>query len=258
MAWVIRSAGQTFGAFGAIALFMATIGLYGVKVPFRLQQWIDGKRSEETVFTHAKINATLDRKTFQASEDRDNRQRCGGIMFNRTSWLFVVALVLGAASVSSGQSVIVSGKWTLNIEKSDYRTVTPYLPQQTLDILHDERTLTIKTTTATRQASEVVEKKYTTDKREGINAGKGIKDLKSTCWIENGTIHIEGEQEGVSVTASSSGGDPQPENYEYFRYHCSEQLSLSPDANTLTIARTLEMPDGKRRITLVFERAKGR
>jgi putative ABC transport system permease protein len=31
MAWVIRSAGQTFGAFGAIALFMATIGLYGVK-----------------------------------------------------------------------------------------------------------------------------------------------------------------------------------------------------------------------------------
>ncbi len=31
MAWVIRSAGQTFGAFGAIALVMATIGLYGVK-----------------------------------------------------------------------------------------------------------------------------------------------------------------------------------------------------------------------------------
>ncbi len=31
VAWVIRSAGQTFGAFGVIALFMATIGLYGVK-----------------------------------------------------------------------------------------------------------------------------------------------------------------------------------------------------------------------------------
>jgi len=31
VAWVIRSAGQTFGAFGAIALLMATIGLYGVK-----------------------------------------------------------------------------------------------------------------------------------------------------------------------------------------------------------------------------------
>jgi predicted permease len=30
-AWLIRSAGQTFGAFGAIALLMATIGLYGVK-----------------------------------------------------------------------------------------------------------------------------------------------------------------------------------------------------------------------------------
>jgi ABC-type antimicrobial peptide transport system permease subunit len=30
-AWVIRSAGQTFGAFGGIALLMATIGLYGVK-----------------------------------------------------------------------------------------------------------------------------------------------------------------------------------------------------------------------------------
>jgi predicted permease len=31
VAWVIRSAGHTFGAFGAIALLMATIGLYGVK-----------------------------------------------------------------------------------------------------------------------------------------------------------------------------------------------------------------------------------
>jgi putative ABC transport system permease protein len=31
VAWVIRSAGQTFGAFGAIALLMATVGIYGVK-----------------------------------------------------------------------------------------------------------------------------------------------------------------------------------------------------------------------------------
>ena len=31
IAWVIRSAGQAFGAFGGIALLMATIGLYGVK-----------------------------------------------------------------------------------------------------------------------------------------------------------------------------------------------------------------------------------
>jgi hypothetical protein len=177
-------------------------------------------------------------------------------MFSRPSWLFVVALVLGAASVSSGQSLNISGKWTLNIEKSDYQTVTPYLPQQTLDILHDERTLAIKTTSATRQASEVIEKKYTTDKREAVNAGKGIKDLKSTCWIENGKILIQGELEGVSASASSSGGDPRPENYEYFRYNCAEQLSLSPDANTLTIARTLEMPDGKRQMTLVFERAR--
>jgi hypothetical protein len=38
----------------------------GVKVPFRCQLWIDGKRSEETVFKHVTINAALDRKTFQA------------------------------------------------------------------------------------------------------------------------------------------------------------------------------------------------
>jgi predicted permease len=31
MSWLVRSAARTFGAFGAIALFMAAIGLYGVK-----------------------------------------------------------------------------------------------------------------------------------------------------------------------------------------------------------------------------------
>ena len=29
--WIVRTAGRTFGALGAIALFMAAIGLYGVK-----------------------------------------------------------------------------------------------------------------------------------------------------------------------------------------------------------------------------------
>jgi putative ABC transport system permease protein len=31
MNWLVRSAARTFGAFGAIALFMAAVGLYGVK-----------------------------------------------------------------------------------------------------------------------------------------------------------------------------------------------------------------------------------
>jgi hypothetical protein len=169
-------------------------------------------------------------------------------------WVF--CLYLGIASLWAGLEDF-AGRWTLNHAKSDVSAIAPGgYPSTTLEIKLEGTALSIRQTTSTSRSGEKVsERRWTTDGKECLNAGEGIKDLKSVCRLEGGHLAIVGEQEGVKASMTMSGGEMEQNSVEYFRYRSEEVLTLSPDGKELTIVRTIDSPDGKRTIKLVFDRA---
>jgi hypothetical protein len=163
----------------------------------------------------------------------------------------VLLLVACVAAVSSAQAVDLSGKWKLNAGKSDYHQVAPMLPDTTLDIVQDAGTLTIRTLMSLDGRNHATEVKFTTDKKECLNAGETIKDLKGTCWIDNGKVRIRTEAEGAAAEGAPGAGAP---NVTAFRYMTERVYTLSADGKVLTSLQTLETPQGALTMTLVFDR----
>jgi hypothetical protein len=158
------------------------------------------------------------------------------------------ALIPGAAPA---QTPNFSGTWVLNLDKSDFSQVNETMPLITLTIKHEGTALAIKRSIEGLE-SEDRELRYTTDGKDCLNAGKSFKDLKSTCALKDGKIFIQGEAEGVTA-ASMGGGEP---TIDYFKYKTVQEYSLSADQSVLTVASSLEMEDGVKKMTLVYDRKK--
>ena len=173
----------------------------------------------------------------------------------RLAWCGVVPLVLCIADLSTGQTVNLSGKLKANPSKSDYAAVMPVLPDITLVVAQDEKTLTVKTFMNGEGGEQTVEMRFTTDRKECVNTGRGISDLKGICWIENGTVHIQTEAEGARGEGAPDGGPP---TLHYFKYKLERELTISRDQKSLTSIETLDTPDGKLRMKLVFDRVEQR
>lgn len=165
--------------------------------------------------------------------------------------IFIVSAIFEVAFLSgivSGQAPDFSGTWRLNHAKSNYGEIGP-LPDMTYEIRHEGLRLTVRVLVE-RSENERRDMAYTTDGRECLNNGEGLRDLKSTCRIDGGKILIQGEAEGA--TAMSSGGnDPE---IRYFKYNMTQVFSLSPDRSVLTIVSKLDTNEGPKNIALVFDR----
>ncbi len=170
-----------------------------------------------------------------------------------TCWLCVVLasalFVMTAASEPSNYS----GRWKINLDRCSFEEIYPErIPETVLDITLEGLVLTIRKTVSTSSGTSVVERRFTTDGKECLNAGQSLSDLKSVCRLENGRIIISGEAEGVG--ASQRAGSGESPSLEYFRYGLAEEYSLSADGRELTLRQTLSFPDRKRSVRLLFER----
>jgi len=172
----------------------------------------------------------------------------------------MVLFLLGLSSISArpvaAQNKNFSGSWRLDAGRCSLSEISPYFqPDIRMDIRHTEGRISIKkaiigtTQTINREAS------YTTDRKESLHSGQGIKDLKGVCYWENDRLIIDGEEEGAMAAMSSGGGEPA--RTEYFRYSIREEYSLSPDGKTLTIVTVIRVPEGEKKGTYVFDRTDG-
>ncbi len=148
------------------------------------------------------------------------------------------------------QTTNFSGQWKLNARKSDLGTIGGFLSEVTLDIQHEGINLTIKRTRALRDRNWITEAKYTADKKECLNDGESLKELKSVCYFENDKLIIKGEEEGFQTIYIE---DNPPYN-EYFRINSEEEYSLSPDKKTLTIKQISQTNQGEIKVLLVYDK----
>jgi len=169
-------------------------------------------------------------------------------------WIVALLLLTISASPAAADPPDYSGRWKINLTKSSMEEIYPEsIPQTILDIKLEGALLSIRRTIATTPGGDAVERRYTTDGKECLNSGKGIKDLKGVCRLENGRILISCEMEGAMATMAAGSGAMS--SLEYFRYEVDEEYSLSADGRELTLKQTLSLPDGKKSIRLLFERS---
>jgi hypothetical protein len=175
-------------------------------------------------------------------------------MKTRLAMGMLLALALGGLSFGADVADY-SGQWKLSLSKSSAQEISPEtLPDMTLVIKLDGLNLAIQKTSVTPRGERVDELKLTTDGKETLSAGQGIKDLKSVCRLENGKLFISSEKEGVMACMTAGSDGAEPVSREYFRYGCEEEYSLSADGKTMTVVQKLNMPDRTKTVTLVFDR----
>jgi len=164
-----------------------------------------------------------------------------------------VLFILIIPALSWLQTTNFTGQWKLNAGKSDaggIGAIGGFLSEMTLDIQHEGINLTIKRTTALRDRNWITEAKYTTDKKECLNDGESLKELKSVCYFENDKLIIKGEEEGFQTTYI----EDNPPYDEYFRINSEEEYSLSPDKKTLTIKQISQTTQGEIKLILVYDK----
>ncbi|MDD8025566.1 MAG: hypothetical protein PHI34_03555 [Acidobacteriota bacterium] len=170
----------------------------------------------------------------------------------RSTLGLILFLTLGVASLAAADKGF-AGTWKLDPGESAVQEMYPEtVPEITLAIEMDGAKLILRRKTVMPQGGErTTLQTLTRDGKESLNAGESFKDLKSVCRMESGKILISGEREGVMMTIAG-GGEPET---EYFRYAFEEEYSLSADGSVLTVIQKMQMPDGQKTMTLVFDRA---
>jgi len=161
-----------------------------------------------------------------------------------------VLFILVFPALSWLQPTNFSGQWKLNARKSYAGGIGGFPSEMTLDIQHEGIYLTIKSTSALRDRNWITEAKYTTDKKECLNDGESLKELKSVCYFENDKLIIKGEEEGFQTTYI----EDNPPYDEYFRINSEQEYSLSPDKKTLTIKQISQTNQGEIKVILVYDK----
>ena len=165
---------------------------------------------------------------------------------------FVLGELFLMAVICWGVEALVpafSGDWKLDPGASDLGPMAGAMPDTRLAIRMDGNSLTIKKTYITSLGESSTSFRFTTDGKECFNSGDHFKDLRGTAVLQDGTIVIRSEQE-----VSGMEGPPDSANVTFLKVDSVEEYSLSAGAKTLTIVQTVELPDGRLSLKLVFQR----
>jgi len=151
-----------------------------------------------------------------------------------------IALVLAAAAWAQNATPNFTGKWNIDLAKSDFGPLPP--PESVVHVVeHKEPNIKIVTTQKTAQGETTNERMLTTDGKENVNkmrmGGSEQQEVKSTSkW--NGT---------TLMTAFKV--DFQGSTLDF-----NDSWKLSDDGKVLTILREIKSPQGDFSTTTVFNK----
>ncbi len=130
-----------------------------------------------------------------------------------------------------------SGKWTLNLAKSDYGIMQAQAPQKFERVITQEGAVLKFTTHQSGARGEITtEMAYTTDGKPSINKTPRGEVTGTAKWDGNAlVIASKREVNGATITQD-------------------ERWTLSGDGKTLTIVNKIGMPAGDTEIRLVLEK----
>jgi len=143
----------------------------------------------------------------------------------KTVLLFVAMFALAALACAADDKPNFTGKWVLDVEKSDFGPV-PAPSSQSQDIDHKDPKLKIKTVSKNAQGEQTVESNRTTDGAENTNT-QGQTEVKSkTVW--------DGKKLVTTMKRQINGMD----------IDIKDIWELAEDGKSLNITRELKTPQG--------------
>jgi hypothetical protein len=143
----------------------------------------------------------------------------------KTVLLFVAVLALAGLACAADDKPNFSGKWVLDVEKSDFGPV-PAPTAQSQDIDHKDPKIKVKTVSKTQQGETTVESNRTTDGEENTNTMGGTEVKSKTVW--------DGKKLVTTMKRQIQGMD----------IDVKDTWELADDSKSFTITRELKTPQG--------------
>ena len=157
-------------------------------------------------------------------------------MMKKTVLLSLAVLALAALACAADDKPNFTGKWVLDVEKSDFGPLPPPT-SQSQEIDHKDPKLKVKSTSKNAQGERTSEASYTTDGEENTNPGPQGADVKSrTKW--------DGKKLVTQRKLQAQGMDIE----------ISDSQEMAEDGKSFTVERQLKTPQGDIAQKLLFKK----
>jgi hypothetical protein len=151
----------------------------------------------------------------------------------------LLVLVVSASAWAQDAKPNFTGKWNLDVAKSDFGPMPP--PDSVVHVIeHKEPNLKVVTTTKSAQGEITNERSLTTDGKENVNKMRmGPEEQQVTS-----TSKWNGKSLATSFKLSAQGTE----------FEISDSWTLSDDGKVLTVSRGIKAPQGEFTSTTVFNK----
>jgi len=152
----------------------------------------------------------------------------------------LLVLLLSASAWAQDAKPNFTGKWNLDVAKSDFGPMPP--PDSVVHVIeHKEPNLKVVTTTKSAQGEITNERSLTTDGKENVNKMRMGPDGEQQV---TSTSKWNGKALATSFKLSAQGTD----------FDINDSWTLSDDGKVLTIVRAIKAPQGEFAATTVFNK----
>jgi hypothetical protein len=148
-------------------------------------------------------------------------------------------LLLSASAWAQDAKPNFTGKWNLDVAKSDFGPMPP--PESMVHVIeHKEPSLKVVTTTKSAQGETTNERPLTTDGKENVYKMRGPDGEQPVT----STSKWNGKALATSFKLSAQGTE----------FEINDSWTLSDDGKVLTVARTIKAAQGEFTATTVFNK----
>ena len=152
----------------------------------------------------------------------------------------LLVLLLSASAWAQDAKPNFTGKWNLDVAKSDFGPMPP--PDSVVHVIeHKEPNVKIVTTQKSAQGETTNERLLTTDGKENVNKMRMGPDGEQQV---TSTSKWNGKALATSFKLSAQGAE----------FDINDSWTLSDDGKVLTIVRAIKAPQGEFAATTVFNK----
>jgi hypothetical protein len=152
----------------------------------------------------------------------------------------LLVLLLSASAWAQDAKPNFTGKWNLDVAKSDFGPMPP--PDSVVHVIeHNEPSVKIVTTQKSAQGETTNERLLTTDGKENVNKMRMGPDGEQQV---TSTSKWNGKALATSFKLSAQGTE----------FDINDSWTLSDDGKVLTIVRAIKAPQGEFAATTVFNK----